>query len=82
MLKIEPYRPQAFIDFTRAENVQAYQAALTKVRAEQLGRHFPVIIDGQERQTAEKLVSTNPCDTSEDRGQHRQGQHSGRRGRR
>ena len=52
MLKIEPYRPQAFIDFTRAENIQAYQQALAKVRAEQLGRHFPLIINGQARDTA------------------------------
>jgi 1-pyrroline-5-carboxylate dehydrogenase len=65
MLKIEPYRPQPFIDFTRAENVQAYQAALLKVRREQLGRHFPLIINGQERDTEGKLMSTNPCDTSE-----------------
>lgn len=65
MLKIEAYRPQPFIDFTKTENVQAYQDALKKVRAEQLGRHFPLIIGGQERNTPEKLVSTNPCDTSE-----------------
>ena len=65
MLKIEPYRPQDFIDFTKAENVELYQAALTKVRAELLGKHYPLVINGQERDTAEKLVSTNPCDTSE-----------------
>ena len=65
MIKIEPYRPQPFIDFTKAENIQAYQQALAKVRKEQLGRHFPLIIDGQARDTAEKLVSTNPCDTAE-----------------
>jgi len=65
MLKIEPYRPQAFVDFTKPENAQAYQDALKKVRSEQLGRHFPLIIDGQERTTQDKLVSTNPCDTSE-----------------
>ena len=65
MLKIEPYRPQAFIDFTRPENMELYRAAVHKVRSELLGRHFPLIIDGQERDTAERLLSTNPCDTSE-----------------
>ncbi len=65
MIKVEPYRPQAFIDFTVQANVDAYQAALTKVRAELLGKHYPLIIDGERVDTAEKLYSTNPCDTSE-----------------
>ena len=65
MIKVEPYRPQAFIDFTVQANVDAYQAALAKVRAELVGKHYPLIINGERVDTAEKLYSTNPCDTSE-----------------
>ncbi|GGL76425.1 L-glutamate gamma-semialdehyde dehydrogenase [Deinococcus aerolatus] len=65
MLKIQDYRPQPFIDFTQPENVQAYQAALKKVRAELLGKHYPLVINGERVDTAEKLESINPCDTSE-----------------
>ena len=65
MIKVQPYRPQAFIDFTVQANIDAYQAALAKVRAEIVGKHYPLIIDGQRVDTAEKLHSTNPCDISE-----------------
>ncbi|WP_291429733.1 L-glutamate gamma-semialdehyde dehydrogenase [Deinococcus sp.] len=65
MLKIQEYRPQPFIDFTKEENVQAYRAALKKVRAELVGKHYPLVIDGERVDTAEKLTSLNPCDTSE-----------------
>ncbi len=65
MLKIQDYRPQAFIDFTLPENVAAYAAALQKVRAELLGKHYPLVIDGERVDTAGKLESINPCDTSE-----------------
>ncbi|WP_412029300.1 L-glutamate gamma-semialdehyde dehydrogenase [Deinococcus yunweiensis] len=65
MLKIQDYRPQPFIDFTQEENVNAYKSALKKVRAELVGKHYPLIIDGERIDTAEKLTSLNPCDTSE-----------------
>ncbi|GGO18144.1 L-glutamate gamma-semialdehyde dehydrogenase [Deinococcus humi] len=65
MLKIQDYRPQSFIDFTQPENVQAYQAALQKVRAELVGKHYPLVINGERVDTEGKLESVNPCDTSE-----------------
>ncbi|PNY82596.1 L-glutamate gamma-semialdehyde dehydrogenase [Deinococcus koreensis] len=65
MLKIQEYRPQPFTDFTLPENVQAYQAALRTVRAELVGRHYPLIIDGERVDTEGKLTSLNPCDTKE-----------------
>ncbi|MFC4452709.1 L-glutamate gamma-semialdehyde dehydrogenase [Deinococcus sonorensis] len=65
MLKIEQYRPQDFTDFTRPENVEAYKVALSKVRSELLGKHYPLIIDGQERDTPQRIESLNPCDTRE-----------------
>ncbi len=65
MIKVEPYRPQSFIDFSQEENVKAYHQALAKVRKELLGKHYPLIIDGQEVDTAEKLTSLNPTNTAE-----------------
>ena len=41
MIKVQEYRPQSFIDFTKEENVAAYQDALKKVRAELVGKHYP-----------------------------------------
>ncbi|WP_135228157.1 L-glutamate gamma-semialdehyde dehydrogenase [Deinococcus fonticola] len=65
MIKVQEYRPQSFIDFTKEENVKAYQDALKKIRAELVGKHYPLVIDGERVDTAEKLESINPCDTSE-----------------
>jgi len=65
MIKVQDYRPQPFTDFTQGENVRAYQEALAKVRSELLGKHYPLVIDGERVDTAEKLTSLNPCDTSE-----------------
>ncbi|WP_034383282.1 L-glutamate gamma-semialdehyde dehydrogenase [Deinococcus sp. YIM 77859] len=65
MIKVQDYRPQPFTDFTREENVRAYQAALQRVRAELVGRHYPLIINGERVDTPQRLTSVNPCDTSE-----------------
>ncbi|WP_019585065.1 L-glutamate gamma-semialdehyde dehydrogenase [Deinococcus apachensis] len=65
MLKIQDYRPQPFTDFTLPENVAAYQAALQKVRSELLGKHYPLVINGERVDTEERLTSLNPCDTCE-----------------
>lgn len=62
---MQPYRPQAFIDFNQTENVQAFQEALKKVRAELVGKHYPLIIDGERVDTNEKITSLNPCNTDE-----------------
>ncbi|ASN81181.1 L-glutamate gamma-semialdehyde dehydrogenase [Deinococcus ficus] len=65
MIRVQEYRPQAFTNFTKEENVKAYQEALAKVRQEIVGKHYPLIIDGQKVDTAERMVSLNPCDTDE-----------------
>ncbi|WP_261664630.1 L-glutamate gamma-semialdehyde dehydrogenase [Deinococcus sp. Marseille-Q6407] len=65
MIKVQDYRPQPFTDFTKKENVKAYQAALAKVRGELVGKHYPLVIDGKKVDTAEQIQSVNPCDTSE-----------------
>lgn len=65
MIKVQDYRPQAFTDFTKEENVKLYQEALKKVRQEVIGKNYPLIINGERITTEEKMVSHNPCDLSE-----------------
>ncbi len=48
------------IDFSKSEKRQAMLAALQSVKS-QLGKHFPMIIDGQPIDTADKINSLNPC---------------------
>src|ERR1700756_5206868 len=55
---------EAFIDFGRAENRVAMEAALKKVASE-FGREYPMYIAGQKVTTAEKMQSTNPSRPSQ-----------------
>src|SRR5579863_9699467 len=55
---------EPFVDFTKAENKAAMEAALKKVASE-FGREYPMYIDGKEVKTAEKMKSTNPSHPSQ-----------------
>ena len=55
---------EPFVDFAKAENRSAMEAALKKVASE-FGREYPMVIAGQEVRTAEKLKSTNPSHPSQ-----------------
>src|SRR6201984_1114060 len=55
---------EAFIDFGRAENRAAMEAALKKVASE-FGREYPMYIAGQKVTTTEKMQSTNPSRPSQ-----------------
>lgn len=55
---------EPFVDFTKAENRAAMEAALKKVASE-FGREYPMYINGQEVKTAEKIKSTNPSHPSQ-----------------
>ena len=55
---------EPFVDFAKAENKAAMEAALKKVASE-FGREYPMHIDGQEVHTAEKIKSTNPSHPSQ-----------------
>lgn len=65
MLKVQEYRPQDFIDFTKPENKAAYEAALKKVREEWVGTHYPLVINGEKIDTEGRFESVNPCNTDE-----------------
>ena len=55
---------EPFIDFSKAENRKAMEAALVSVRG-QLGREYPLTIGGEHVTTKEKIQSTNPSKPSE-----------------
>ncbi|HYG57034.1 MAG TPA: L-glutamate gamma-semialdehyde dehydrogenase [Symbiobacteriaceae bacterium] len=61
---VVPFRNEALTDFTRAENVQAFQKALDMVQS-QLGREYPLVVGGERIMTAERIVSTNPARPAE-----------------
>src|SRR5262250_1624564 len=55
---------EPFVDFTRAENRAAMEAAWKKMASE-FGREYPMYIAGQEVKAAEKIESTNPSHPSQ-----------------
>src|SRR5690606_38289205 len=61
---VPPFVNEPFTDFNQAENKQAMQAALAKVKAE-LGQEYPLHIGAEKIFTDEKIVSYNPGETSQ-----------------
>jgi RHH-type proline utilization regulon transcriptional repressor/proline dehydrogenase/delta 1-pyrroline-5-carboxylate dehydrogenase len=57
------FRNQPPVDFSRAENREAMQSALADVR-EQLGNTYPLVIGGEQIETAEYFNSTDPSFSS------------------
>lgn len=58
------FKNEPFTDYSIAENADAMRAALDKVRAE-LGREYPVIINGEKITLPEKFESFNPANKKE-----------------
>ncbi|HWL24165.1 MAG TPA: L-glutamate gamma-semialdehyde dehydrogenase [Ureibacillus sp.] len=59
-----PYKHEPLTDFSIESNRQAYLDALKKVESE-LGREYPLIIDGKRITTEQKITSYNPAKISE-----------------
>lgn len=57
---LKPFANQPFTDFTREENIRAQEEALRQVESE-LGRSYPLIINGERRMTADTFTSNNPA---------------------
>jgi 1-pyrroline-5-carboxylate dehydrogenase len=64
-----PFKNEAFVDFTKQENVRKMRNALDKVRG-QLGREYDLIIGGKRLKTSDKIRSINPAKPSELVGLH------------
>ena len=61
---LDEFRNEPFTDFSRPENAQAITQAIKKVRSE-LGREYPVVINGEKVILDSKFKSINPAKTSE-----------------
>jgi 1-pyrroline-5-carboxylate dehydrogenase len=61
---LDEFRNEPFTDFTKPENIEAMEAALEKVRGE-LGREYPIIINGERISLDEKFESRNPANKEE-----------------
>ncbi|GGE03246.1 1-pyrroline-5-carboxylate dehydrogenase [Marinithermofilum abyssi] len=61
---VTEFRNEPFTDFSQQENREAFEAALKKVQG-QLGRHYDLIIGGENIATESKIQSINPSDVDE-----------------
>ncbi|HYZ84968.1 MAG TPA: L-glutamate gamma-semialdehyde dehydrogenase [Bryobacteraceae bacterium] len=66
---LAPFANEPYTDFSRPENRSAMQAAMEKVRRE-LGREYPLLLNGERVSTGNLLVSVNPSHPSEVVGSH------------
>src|SRR5690349_14002716 len=63
-MPLADFRNEPFVDFTNPENAAAMKQALADVEA-QLGRTYPLIIDGQKINTEATIASINPAKPSQ-----------------
>ncbi|MEH6943899.1 L-glutamate gamma-semialdehyde dehydrogenase [Bacillus sp. JJ722] len=61
---VQTYKHEPFTDFTVEENKSAFIQALHKVESE-LGKTYPLIINGEKIFTDEKITSYNPANKAE-----------------
>lgn len=61
---IPEFQNEAFTDFSQSANCDALKAAITKVRGE-LGKKYPLVINGEKIETQDILTSTNPSKPKE-----------------
>ncbi|MBM7598900.1 1-pyrroline-5-carboxylate dehydrogenase [Virgibacillus halotolerans] len=59
-----PFKHEPFTDFKAEENRKAFEDALKQVQGE-LGREYPLVINGEKIYTDDQLVSTNPANKSQ-----------------
>ncbi|MFX0561106.1 L-glutamate gamma-semialdehyde dehydrogenase [Tepidibacillus infernus] len=61
---IKEFTPEPLTDFSKEENRKAFEAALELVKSE-LGKEYPLIINGEKIFTEKKIVSYNPAKKDE-----------------
>ena len=61
---LDEFRNEPFTDFSKPENAEAMKAALEKVKSE-LGREYPVVINGEKISIDSKFQSYNPANKTE-----------------
>ncbi|MGV2503420.1 L-glutamate gamma-semialdehyde dehydrogenase, partial [Priestia megaterium] len=58
------YSHEPFTNFKEENNNKAFQEALTYVNT-QLGKTYPLVIDGEKVETEEKITTVNPANIKE-----------------
>lgn len=61
---MKAFKNEAFTDFSNPKNSNRFKAALEKVHSE-LGKEYPLVINGEKIFTEDKISSINPSKTSE-----------------
>jgi 1-pyrroline-5-carboxylate dehydrogenase len=56
---MKPFKNEALTDFTKHSNKKAFEKALAAVKSE-LGKEYPLLINGEHITTNDKLISLNP----------------------
>uniref|UniRef100_A0A831UFC9 L-glutamate gamma-semialdehyde dehydrogenase n=1 Tax=Geobacter metallireducens TaxID=28232 RepID=A0A831UFC9_GEOME len=65
---LPPFKNEAMVDFTRADHRAAFPSAIAQVRT-QLGKTYPLFINGKEIRTSDLIPTVNPNRPSEVLGQ-------------
>ncbi|CAN5506280.1 L-glutamate gamma-semialdehyde dehydrogenase [soil metagenome] len=71
-LSLDEFKNEPFTDFSKTENAEAMLAAIAKIRS-QLGREYPIVINGEKIELSSKFVSVNPAMVSEVVGRFSEG---------
>src|SRR5882757_1177884 len=61
---LDEFRNEPFTDYSKQENAEAMRAAIEKVRGE-LGREYPIVINGEKIQLEKKFSSFNPAEKTQ-----------------
>ena len=61
---LDEFKNEPFLDYSKPENAEAMKAAIEKVRGE-LGREYPVVINGEKITLESKFESHNPSNKAE-----------------
>ena len=61
---VQPYKHEAFKDFSLESNKKAYLEGLEKVKS-YLGQDYDLLIGGKKVSTTDKIVSYNPANKQE-----------------
>ena len=69
---LDEFKNEPFTDYSNAENAAAMRAAIEKVRGE-LGREYPIVINGEKIALESKFNSINPANKSEIVGRFSEG---------
>jgi 1-pyrroline-5-carboxylate dehydrogenase len=69
LASLPPFANEPYRDFSAPEHRAAMEAALAQVRT-QLGREYPLLLEGKSESSSDKLFSYNPSDPKEVIGIH------------